>query len=138
MSCDAYYEKDENQAYLIEFKNQEEGQVDRRWIQNKVYDSISTLVMNENTTREVMSNKLTVVVVYNNAQKGERTNQSYATTAAFEQFGRKMAHLAKRQGLNAYTKKFNLQKYIGTLCRDVYTVEKDVFSDEIMVMMFGK
>ena len=53
-------EKTPQDTYLIEFKNQEEGTIDKKWLKNKIYDSVSTLVMNENITRSDVAGKTTV------------------------------------------------------------------------------
>ena len=35
----------------LSLKNREEGKIDKKWLKNKIYDSIATVVMNENVTR---------------------------------------------------------------------------------------
>lgn len=63
--CDGYLNKN-GVRYLIEFKNQAEGNIDKIIIKNKAYDSLSLLAMNENLTREELARDTVLVIVYNN------------------------------------------------------------------------
>ena len=64
MSCDGYYEKTSQDTYLVEFKNQGRGvRLIRKWLKNKIYDSIATVVMNErNVTRTDVAGRVTVII----------------------------------------------------------------------------
>lgn len=136
MSCDGYYEKASGDTYLIEFKNQEEGQIDKRWLKNKIYDSISTIVMNENIARKDVAGRTTVIVVYNDKNKEPLNDQSYSTSPAFNKFSQKMAYLAEKRGIDSYDKKFDLVRYKGLLFKDVYTVDKEIFEKDFMDVIF--
>lgn len=136
-SCDGYFEKNPQETYLVEFKNQEEGSVDKKWLKNKIYDSVSTLVMNENVSREDVAGRTTVIIVYNDGRKQEKTNSDYTTSQAFNAFSKKMAALAGRQGiLDCLDKKFDLERYKGVLFKEVYTVDKKDFEQYFMDIIF--
>ena len=136
-SCDGYFEKNPQETYLVEFKNQEEGSVDKKWLKNKIYDSVSTLVMNENVTREDVAGRTTVIIVYNDDRKQEKTNSDYTTSQAFNAFSEKMAALAGRQGIiDRLGKKFDLERYKGVLFKEVYTVDKKDFEQYFMDIIF--
>ncbi|MGN1167770.1 MAG: hypothetical protein ACI4S2_15235 [Lachnospiraceae bacterium] len=135
-SCDAYYEKNLNEAYLIEFKNQDEGNIDKRDINNKIHDSVATLVMNENLSRECVAEKTTVIIVYSDQQETDRTDGSYLPSKAYDSFSQKMAELSGKAGIDSYPKKFDLEKYRGILFKEVYTVGKSVFEKEFIDILF--
>lgn len=136
MSCDGYLEKTPQDTYLIEFKNQEEGTIDKKWLKNKIYDSVSTIVMNENITRNDVARKTTVIIVYNDDIKQERTNTAYSTSKAFNAFSEKIAMLAGKQEADKLDKKFDLIKYKGILFKDVYTVDKKDFEKYFLSELF--
>ena len=136
MSCDGYLEKSSQDTFLIEFKNQEEGNIDKRWLKNKIYDSISTLVMNENTTRNDVAGRTKVIIVYNDENKQQKTNSNYSTSHAFNAFSEKMASLAGKKGIDQFDKKFDLVKYKGILFKDVYTVDKKDFEKYFINVLF--
>ncbi len=136
MSCDGYLEKTPQDTYLIEFKNQEEGTIDKKWLKNKIYDSVSTLVMNENITRSDVAGKTTVIIVYNDNNKQEKTNTDYSTSQAFNLFSEKLATLAGKQGIDKLDKKFDLAKYKGILFKDVYTVDREDFEKYFISELF--
>lgn len=136
MSCDGYYEKTPDDTYLIEFKNQEEGQIDKRWLKNKIYDSITTIVMNENATRTEVANRTTIIIVYNDKNHESPNNQSYSSSQAFNCFSQKIAQLAAKEGIDCYDKKFDLVRYKGLLFKDVYTVDKEIFERDFLNVIF--
>lgn len=136
MSCDGYFEKTSQDTYLVEFKNQEEGKIDKRWLKNKIYDSISTLVMNENVTRKSVADRTTVIIVYNDANQEEKTDEDYSTSEAFNLFSAKMAKLAGKQGVDCLDKKFDLVRYKGILFKDVYTVDRKDFEKYFLNIIF--
>jgi hypothetical protein len=138
MSCDAYYQKNSGEAYLIEFKNQEEGNIDKRNIKNKIHDSVATLVMNEDVPRECVTDKITVIIVYNNEVHDGRTESSYMSSEAYDGFSKKMAELSGMHGLDTYPKKFDLEKYQGFLFKDVYTIGKRAFEEDFVKWIFDK
>ena len=109
MSCDGYYEKTSQDTYLVEFKNQEEGKIDKKWLKNKIYDSIATVVMNENVTR---------------------------TSEAFNRFSEKLGELSGRKDVDSLPKKFDLERYKGILFKDVYTVDRRNFEKYFLKILF--
>lgn len=135
-SCDAYYEKSQDDVYLFEFKNQNEGNVDKVEIKNKIYDSVSLLVMNENLPRDVISSKVTAIIVYNNQKGLENSDNGYLPSGSFDRFAYKMAELSGKSGVDNYLKKFDLEKYKGVLFKEVYTVDKNVFEMDLMDHIF--
>lgn len=135
-SCDGYYEKSNGNRYLIEFKNQPEGNIDKVWLKNKIYDSISTLVMNENITREEVAKRTSVIIVYNDEVAEEKTKTSYNSSEAFNQFSKKMGSLSKKIGIDSYDKKFDLARYQNLLFKDVYTIDKRIFEKEFIDVLF--
>jgi hypothetical protein len=125
-------------AYLIEFKNQAEGNIDKRNIKNKIHDSVATLVMNEDMLRECVTDKITVIIVYNNEAHDGRTESSYMSSEAYDGFSKKMAELSGMHGLDTYPKKFDLEKYQGFLFKDVYTIGKRAFEEDFVKWIFDK
>lgn len=135
-SCDGYHIKSDGTAYLVEFKNQAEGNVDKVSLKNKIYDSISTLVMNENVTRKEVVQRTSVIIVYNDEIEKEKTDTSYNSSEGFNQFARKMGMLSQKSGIDSYDKKFDLAKYKGQLFREVYTVDKKIFEQDFLKILF--
>lgn len=136
-SCDAYYEKNDDSKYLIEFKNQKEGNIDKQWIRNKIYNSVTTLAMNQDITRGEVADNTTVIVVYNDEQISEKTEFSYNTSDSFNKFAQKMAFLSSKTGIDRYEKKFDLEKYRGVLFKEVYTIDKNIFNSEFIDELFS-
>ena len=136
MSCDGYYEKTSQDTYLVEFKNQEEGKIDKKWLKNKIYDSIATVVMNENVTRTDVAGRVTVIIVYNDANHGEKTDSDYSTSEAFNRFSEKLGELSGRKDVDSLPKKFDLERYKGILFKDVYTVDRRNFEKYFLKILF--
>lgn len=136
-SCDGYFVKD-GIRYLIEFKNQAEGRVERFKIRNKAFDSVSLLVMNENITREEIAKSTVLIIVYNNSkEKGEADKQSsYNHSDSFDKFSKKLKEFSGKEGLSSYPIKFKLEKYIGTFYKEVYTLDVETFKQEFMPILF--
>lgn len=134
-SCDAYLEKD-HIRFLIEFKNQSEGNVDVTNIQNKAFDSLALLMMNDDQCRSHLAEHTVLIVVYNE-KKYTPDNRSYPTSPSSNKFVRKMKELAGKKGLESYSVKFGLQPYIGELYRNIYTVDVEVFINKFYPILFG-
>lgn len=134
-SCDAYLEKDHTR-YLIEFKNQSEGNVDVTNIRNKAFDSLALLMMNDDLCRSHLAEHTVLIVVYNE-KKYTPDNRSYPSSPSSDKFARKMKELAGKKGLESYPVKFGLQLYIGELYRNIYTVDVEVFQNEFFPILFG-
>lgn len=134
-SCDAYLEKDHTR-YLIEFKNQSEGNVDVTNIRNKAFDSLALLMMNDDLCRSHLAEHTVLIVVYNE-KKYTPDNRSYPSSPSSDKFARKMKELAGKKGLESYPVKFGLQPYIGELYRNIYTVDVEVFQNEFFPILFG-
>lgn len=136
-SCDGYFVRN-GIRYLIEFKNQAEGRVERHKIRDKAFDSVSLLVMNENITREEIAGSTVLVIVYNNnKEKCEAEKQSYHHSVSLDKFGKKLKELSGKDGLSSYPIKFKLEKYIGKFYKEVYTLDVKVFKQEFMPILFG-
>lgn len=135
-SCDAYYVKREDDTYLIEFKNQPEGNIDQKKLKNKIYDSITTIVMNEDILPETVIQRTSVIIVYNNEVETLRDESSYSTSEYFSKFSGKLSCLANKQGLDAFEKKFKLVNYRGTLFKEVYTIDKADFVHTFIDYLF--
>lgn len=136
-SCDAYYVKNDDSGYLIEFKNQQEGNIDKQWIRNKIYNSVTTLAMNRDITRGEVVDKTTVIIVYNDEQVFNKTEFSYNTSDSFNRFAQKMASLSLKTGIDRFEKKFDLERYKGVLFKEVYTVDKNIFNSEFIGELFS-
>lgn len=134
-SCDAYLEKN-NIRYLIEFKNQGEGNVDVTNIQNKAFDSLALLMMNEDLCRSQLAENTVLIIVYN-TKRYIPDKDSYPASPSSDKFARKVKELAGKKGLASYPVKFGLQPYIGELYRNVYTVDVEVFKNEFYPVLFG-
>lgn len=134
-SCDAYLEKDHTR-YLIEFKNQSEGNVDVTNIRNKAFDSLALLMMNDDLCRSHLAEHTVLIVVYNE-KKYTPDNRSYPSSPSSDKFARKMKELAGKKGLESYPVKFGLQPYIGELYRNIYTVDVEMFQNEFFPILFG-
>lgn len=135
-SCDAYYKKSDEDAYLIEFKNQPEGNIDQKKLRNKIYDSITTIVMNEDILPETVIQRTSVIIVYNNEVETLRDESSYSTSEYFSKFSGKLSCLANKQGLDAFEKKFKLVNYRGALFKEVYTIDKADFVHTFIDYLF--
>lgn len=137
-SCDSYYIKNSNDSFLIEFKNQAEGNIDRVKLKNKIYDSITTLAMNENLSPKEIADRTSVIIVYNNAQETVKDEYSYSNSKAMSKLSRKLSELAKKKDLDSFEKKFDLSKLKGKLFKEVYTVDKEDFEKTFIEYLFGE
>lgn len=135
-SCDAYYVKNDDSRYLIEFKNQQEGNIDKQWIRNKIYNSVTTLAMNQDITRGEVADNTIVIIVYNDEQVSCKTESGYNTSHSFNSFAEKTASLSLKTGIDRHEKKFDLGKYKGVLFKDIYTVDKKIFNSEFVDELF--
>ena len=136
-SCDAYYKDKIGKRYLIEFKNQQEGNIDRKEIRNKIYDSISTILINENEQLSNLSRKLTVILVYNNSAKYSKNSFSYKTSEAVERFKEKLAGYGNIADMQKRREVFNLEEYRGVFCVDAYAVDKNSFEENVLPEIFS-
>ena len=135
-SCDAYVEKN-GMRYLIEFKNQSDGNIDGTEIRDKIYDSIALLSLNESIPRKALAERTVAIVVYNN-NKHIPDKSSAAPSPAIDKFTRTLKTYANKKDLDSYPKKFLVNCFIGKLIHNAYTVDVEVFQNEIMPMVFGK
>lgn len=134
-SCDAYLKRNDIR-YLIEFKNQSEGNVDVTKIRNKAFDSLALLMMNEDLCRSELAENTVLIIVYNT--KGYTPDKSsYQPSPSSDKFARKLKELAGKKGQEVYPVKFGLDKYIGELYRNVYTIDVEVFKKEFIPILFG-
>ena len=126
----------DNQRYVIEFKNQSEGNIDKVKIKNKAFDSISLISLNENLTREQIAKDTILVIVYNN-ERYESKDNSYSPSETIDKFTMKLKSLAKQENWEKYPKKFDSDKYIGTFYKAVYTVDLKVFMNDFFDVLFN-
>lgn len=126
-SCDGMIVHDDIR-YIIEFKNQSEGNVDKAQIRNKAFDSLALLALNENLTREEIAENTILIIVYNN-EKHKVGNDSYSPSESIDRFTMKLKKLAKKQDWEQYPKKFDTTKYINHFYKQVYTIDLRVFME---------
>ena len=134
-SCDGYLTKD-GVRYLIEFKNQAEGNIDKTIIKNKAYDSLSLLAMNENLTREELAGETVLIIVFNN-EKYVESNRSYQSSDSLDKMTMKLKQLSKKDGLDQYPKKFDTSRYIDQFYKNVYTIDVKVFKKKFINILFS-
>lgn len=135
-SCDAYWEKND-MRYLIEFKNQSEGNIKREHLWNKAYDSFALLLVNENITREELAKNTILIVVYDN-QKNISNSSSYNPSKSFDKITETLKGYAKLTGVNKLPVKFGLDKYRGDLYREVHTLEVNDFKKYYYPILFSE
>ena len=92
-----YYVAQNGKSYLVEFKNQNEGNVDSRDIRNKIFDSISMIVMNEDKRRseicERMNVNLTIILPHRRKHQRNALSQritSICLLSKYQQFQKAM------------------------------------------------
>ena len=129
-SCDALYIKDEDNVFLVEFKNARSSHVPKKSLKQKAYDSIMTLMcaLSPSLSLEETKRKVTLVFVYNNAAGRE----SVTPSKAMEQMKNKMFKLSNEPKVIL----FGLEIYKGVFYRDVYTVDKTEFIENIWGKIF--
>lgn len=135
-SCDGYYVAQNGKSYLVEFKNQNEGNVDSRDIRNKIFDSISMIVMNEDKRRSEICERMNVIVVYNNNKQEEKDGKSYSASKAMDHFAEKLASFSGHKGWDTYEKKFRIVEYMNSLVQGIYTVDVRDFEREFVPCLF--
>lgn len=135
-SCDAYWEKD-GRKYLIEFKNQSEGNIKREDLWNKAYDSFTLLLVNENMTREELSKETILIVVYNN-QKHVSDESSYNPSKSMDKFTQKIKEFANLSEVDQLPVKFGLGMYKDNLYHDVHTLEAEDFEKYFYPVLFNE
>ncbi len=135
-SCDAYLKKD-GKRYLVEFKNQSEGNIKRAKLRNKAYDSITLLMMNENVTREELRENTVLIVVYDN-KKHVLDSESYNSSESMDGITQTLKKLAKRPGADKPLVKFQMEKYIGSLYQDVHTLQVEDFKRIFYPVLFDE
>lgn len=130
-SCDALYIKDNDNIFLLEFKNTRSSRVPRKSLKEKAYDSIMTLMFAffpEYSLNDI-KNKVTLVVVYNN----EIGAESIPKSEAIDKMKRKL------QGFSDGNRNilFELEIYKDVLYKDIYTVDKSEFIAGTHEMIFA-
>lgn len=135
-SCDGYHIAQDGELYLIEFKNQNEGNVDSRDIRNKIFDSISMIVLNENKCRSEICSRMNVIIVYNNSNRKENDGKSYSSSKAMDQFAEKLAGFSGRKGWERFEKKFHIVEHMNSLVQGIYTVDVRDFEREFVPLLF--
>lgn len=133
-SCDAYCEKN-GMRYLIEFKNQSEGNIKRTELRKKAFDSIALLLMNENITREELLKNVVLIVVYNN-KKHVSNKSSYNPSESMDKFTKKLKGFAKPSEADQPLIKFRLGNFKGILYQDVHTLEVEDFKKHFYPILF--
>lgn len=131
-SCDALYVKDDDNIFLLEFKNVRSSRVPRKSLKLKAYDSIMTLMVafDPSLTIEDIKKKVTFVFVYNNAAGKEKVSQSHA----MEQMKNKLFELSNEPE----TILFGLEIYENVFYKEIYTIDRtDLIKNDIWEMIFG-
>ena len=130
-SCDALYIKDNDNIYLIEFKNVISSNVPRKSLRYKAYDSIMTLQCAYDSSLSIndIKHKVTFIFVYNNAAGRPELTHSQS----MKQMKNKMYKWAKEPRVILY----DLEIYKGVFYKDIYTVDKSEFIDDIWDEIFG-
>lgn len=134
-SCDAYWLRD-GTKYLIEFKNQSEGNIKRTDLKKKAFDSIALLLMNENITREELLENVVLIVVYNN-KKHVSDDSSYNPSESMDKIAKKLKGFARPWEADQPFIKFQLGKLKGMLYQDIYTIEVEDFKKIFYPALFG-
>ena len=135
-SCDGYIVNNDTR-YLIEFKNQSEGNLDKAILREKAFDSLSLLALNENITRQKRAENTVLIIVYNN-ENCERGKGSYDPSDSTDKLIGKMKGFANQRGVNVYPQKFGMEKYEGSFYKSVYTVDIKQFRQDFMKLLFDK
>lgn len=130
-SCDALYIKDNDNIFLIEFKNARKSRIGKKELQQKAYDSIMTLQMGffQQYSLNDLKEKTILICVYNDEGVIEKEQESIS----FNNIKEKISHMANQE--NSIL--FDLEKYKGVLYRDILTVEKRQFMNELFNMVFN-
>lgn len=132
-SCDALYIKDDDNIFLLEFKNTRSSYVPYKSLKLKAYDSIMTLMcaFYPSLSLKDIKKKVTFVFVYNDAAGKEQISQS----RAMEQMKDKLFELSDRPKIILY----GLEAYKDTFYKDVYTIDRTEFiKDDMWKMIFGQ
>ena len=129
-SCDALYVKDKKHIYLFEFKNARRSRIGKNFFAQKAYDSAMTLLFAfyQNISLEELRDCLYLIVVYNDENVVEKEQES----AYFEAFKKSVGCLAGSRNIIL----FHLDTYKGTLYKEVITVDKDYFMEQIYPQIF--
>lgn len=131
-SCDALYVKDAEHIYLIEFKNARKSHIGQRFFLQKAYDSAWTIAVAfyQDVPLETLRERLYLIVVYND----ENVPQKEQESAHFQEFKQRMEQLAgkKRRIL------FGLEIYQGVFYKEVLTVDKNIFMEQVYPEIFPK
>ena len=129
-SCDALYIKDDDNIYLLEFKNTRSSNVPKKSLKEKAYDSIMTLLFAffPEFSLEDVKSKVSLVFVYNN----EADSENIPRSDAIESMKNKMKQLSSESD-NIL---FGLEIYKGVLYKNIYTKDKTEFMQNLYGEIF--
>lgn len=129
-SCDALYIKDDTHIYLIEFKNTRKSNMRIKELKQKAFDSILSLAFSffPRLSLDELKERVSLIVVYNNDAVSEKEQKS----EHFQLFKNKLEQFSRPER----TVLFGLKIYEDVLYKEVITVEKDIFMQEIYDSIF--
>ncbi len=129
-SCDALYIKNDDQIYLIEFKNARKSRIGKTFFLQKAFDSLMTLAFAfyPGLSLKELSKRVYLIVVYNDDGIVEKEQKSVHFQAI-------------KDKINSFTTQehrvlFGLEIYREVLYKEIFTVEKDYFMQQIYKKIF--
>lgn len=137
---------DDDLGFLIEFKNQSEGNIEKVKIKNKAFDSVSLISLNESLTIEEIAKNTILIIVYNN-ENYEANDNSFSPSESMDKFAMKLKELSTGKDseqleqwdkLDLYPHKFDTTGYIDTFYKKVYTIDLKVFNEEFFDIIFNE
>ena len=128
-SNDALFLCNNNEIYMIEFKN---GKIDQSTIYNlfwKNFDSILIYMHYDIRDIEKIKNSLNYILVYNKEKNPNLpgTDQSISRSNSRNQFGKSLAQKAKKEFIQ-----FGLGYFKDYIFKDVYTLDESQFEDRFL------
>ncbi len=129
-SCDALYFKDKNHIYLIEFKNARRSYIGKNFFLQKAYDSALTVnyAFLQSLSLEQIRERLYLIIVFNDDSVKEKEQNSENFRKIKKTF----------ESLAGYKNRvlFGLDIYKGILYKDVLTIDKDFFMEQVYKEIF--
>lgn len=138
-SSDAFYYKNENEAYLIEFKNQPHQNVDTEGIRKKAYDNIFLLLLTfyPDLTVEELTKKLVFIVVFNENKNNDDLSTKMNISKNYNNIVDRMAELAGKKGMEKLPVYYELDRIKGNLYKEIFTVDVEVFNSQLKNIIFN-
>ncbi len=129
-SCDALYIKNDRHIYLIEFKNARKSRIRKKFFSQKALDSPLTLAFAfyPDLSLKELSKRLYLIVVYNDDGIVEKEQESIHFKAFKDMIG---SFTTQKHRIL-----FGLEIYKGILYKDVFTLERKDFMQQIYKEIF--